>query len=111
MRKAIVLGCAVTAMAATTPAFADTHYMLCFGGGQKALYFSAVYPVGENVKSKNEEPRFNAFVNAKYKTMIHGECHRSGTQASADSDKKIREDGFRNSKPVWNIIETNWAGK
>jgi hypothetical protein len=109
MKMTAVLALAVASMA--TPALADTHYMHCYGGGQKAIYFSAVYPVGETVKGKDEAPRFNAFVQSKYGTMIHSECHRDGKQADADSAKKINENSFRTAKVPYNVVETGWAGK
>jgi hypothetical protein len=110
MNKAAILGFALAAVVGT-PALADTHYMVCWGGGQKAVYFSASYPVGENTKSKDEQPRFNAFVQAKYGTMIHSECHRDGTQAASDSQRKTAENSFRTAKVPYNVVETGWMGK
>jgi hypothetical protein len=110
MNKSAVLA-ALWAAFAATPALADTHYMVCWGGGQKAVYFSAVYPVGEDTKSKDEQPRFNAFVQAKYGTMIHAECHRDGAQAASEAQKKSHVDSFRAAKPPFNVVETGWMGK
>jgi hypothetical protein len=110
MTKAAVLMCAV-AVVASAPAFADTHYMLCFGGGRQALYFSAVFPVPESAKSKDEEPLFAAYVQAKYSTRPGVECHRDQTEASANADKQSREDSFRSGTLPYNIVETGWTGK
>jgi hypothetical protein len=110
MRKAAVLICA-GAVIASAPAFADTHYMLCFGGGRQALYFSTVFPVPDSAKSKDEEPLFAAYVQANYGTRPGVECHRDQTEASADADKKSREESFRSGTPPYNIVETGWAGK
>jgi hypothetical protein len=103
---------AVIALAAAigTPALADTHYMLCFGGGRAALYWSNVFAVPETTKSDASALAFNAFVKARYGTMIHSECHRNGAQAIADADKKTRQGADQGSKFPSKIVETGWTG-
>ncbi|MBS0360509.1 MAG: hypothetical protein JSR98_03945 [Proteobacteria bacterium] len=105
---ALVLALAVLA---ATPALAQTHYMLCFGGGRAALYWSAVFPVPESTKSADSQKAFNAFVQAKYGKAILSECHRNQTQAIADADKKQREASDQTSKYPSKIIETGWTGR
>jgi hypothetical protein len=111
MNKAAVVILASGLLASAQPTIAETHYMFCFGGGPAATYFSAVFPVPDNTRSKDKEPAFNAFVKGKYGTMIHAECHRDQTQANSESAKKLHEDSLRNAKPTaFNIVETGWAG-
>ena len=114
VKKAVVIlaGTLVGALLASSQAFADSHYMYCFGGGRAATYFSANYPVSEDTKSKTEEPKFAAFVKAKYGTTISAECHRDGTEANSANAKKLEEDSLRSAKGAtpFNIVETNWAG-
>jgi hypothetical protein len=110
MKRTLFLA-ATLAAATATPAFADTHYMLCFGGGRAALYWSNVFAVPETTKSDESALAFNAFVKAKYGTMIHSECHRNGTQAIADADKKTRQAADQGSKFPNKIVETGWTGK
>ncbi|HLY04715.1 MAG TPA: hypothetical protein VKR31_03110 [Rhizomicrobium sp.] len=92
-------------------ALADTHYMLCVGGGRAGLYYSAVFPVTEDTKSDATAKAFRAFVSSKYKKMISAECHRNATEAIADADKKIRENSDQKSRFPSKLIETGWTGK
>ncbi|HXZ67875.1 MAG TPA: hypothetical protein VEH07_04740, partial [Alphaproteobacteria bacterium] len=66
--------------------------------------------VPHGTSSVDKAKAFIAFVQSKYGTGISAECHSSGTQASADSDKKIREDVDQTSKFPSKIIETGWMG-
>jgi len=109
MRNATVL-IFTFAMMAGSQALADTRYMFCFGGGQVGLYYSAVFPVPQGTKGADKANAFNAFVKSKYGTMIFSECHIDLSQASANSDKKIREDSDQTSKFPSKLFETRWAG-
>ena len=101
---------AAVALSTASPALAADHYMHCYGGGRAGLYFSNVFAVSEDTKSKDKEPAFNAFVQKKYGVMIHSECHRDGTPALAASAKKINEDADQKSKFPSKLIETGWGG-
>jgi len=110
MNKTLVVLLPLGLMAASQ-ALADTHYELCFGGGRKALYYSAVFPVPAGTKSDDKAKAFNDFVKGRYGTPILAECHSDLTQASAESDKKTREDSDQTSRYPSKLIETGWAGK
>jgi hypothetical protein len=84
--------------------------MICFGGGRSGLYYSAVFPETTGAKTKDKADAFINFVKGKYGTTIIAECHTDSTQASAESDKKIREDADQNSKFPSKLIETGWSG-
>ena len=99
------------AVLASSQAFGDTRYMICFGGGRSGLYYSAVFPVPTGSKDKDMANAFRDFVKGKYAIPIFAECHTDLTQANAESDKKIREDADQNSKFPSKLIETGWSGK
>lgn len=99
------------AVLTTSQALAETRYMICFGGGRAALYYSAVFPVPAGTKDADKATAFNAFVKGKYGKMIFSECHTDLTQANAQSDKKMREDNDQTSKYPSKLIETGWMGK
>ena len=105
------LGREVSWVLAASQAFADTHYVLCYGGGRRALYYSAVFPVPTGTKSDQKAKAFDDFVKGRYGTPILAECHSDLTQASAESDKKSREDNDQTSRFPSRIVETGWAGK
>jgi hypothetical protein len=88
-----------------------TNYRFCFGGGRAALYYSAVFQSDQATKTADTATAFDVFVKGKYGTVIHSECHSSGTEAAATSDKKIREDSDQQSKFPSKLIETGWNGK
>ena len=111
MNKAAVLIVATGLIASSHTTIAATHYMYCFGGGPAATYFSAVFPVSEDTRSRDTQPAFNAFVKGKFGTMIHAECHRDQTKSDSESAKKLAEESLRNAKPKpFNIVETGWSG-
>src|SRR5689334_15038269 len=106
MTRTVLLAAAVLAAATATPALAVDHYMHCYGGGRAGLYFSGVFPVPEGTKGKDKALAFNAFVQKKYGTMVHTECHSDGSPALAASAKKINEESFQKSNVPWKLIET-----
>jgi hypothetical protein len=106
----VSLAACTCAVLASSQAFGDTRYMICFGGGRSGLYYSAVFPVPTGSRDKDEANAFKDFVKSKYGTPIFAECHTDLTQANAESDKKIREDADQNSKFPSKLIETGWSG-
>ena len=109
MNRTVFVIAGVAAMT-SSQALASPRYMLCFGGGRAALYYSNVFPVLEGTKDADAAKAFNAFVKGKYGATIFSECHTDLTQASATSDKKIRESSDQTSKFPSKLIETGWAG-
>ena len=95
----------------SSQAFADTHYMYCYGGGRTALYYSANFPVPQGTKSADTAKVFNAFIQKKYGKTIFSECHSDLTLANSRSAKKITEDSDQKSKFPSKLIETGWSGK
>jgi hypothetical protein len=104
-------GLAFLAVVVSSPALADTRYMLCFGGGRPGLYYSNVFPVPGGTKDADKAKAFNALVSAKYHVKISSECHTDMTLASGTSDKKIREQSDQGSKYPSKLVETGWPAK
>lgn len=110
MRR-IALAVFAFAALSSSSALADTRYMFCYGGGRAGLYYSAVFAVAQGTKSADKEKPFDAFVKAKYGTVIFANCFTDLTQANSQSSKKIREDSDQKSKFPSKLIETGWTGK
>jgi hypothetical protein len=109
--KKIALAVFAFAAVSSTCALADSRHMFCYGGGRAALYYSAIFPVAQGVKSAEKEKAFDAFIKAKYGTVIFAGCYGDGSQADSQSNKKIREDSDQKSQFPSKLIETGWTGK
>jgi hypothetical protein len=110
MKRTLLLAATAAVSTSATPVLAVDHYMHCYGGGRAGLYYSDIFPVPEGTKSKDKALAFNAFVQRKYGTTVHTECHSDGSPALAASAKKITEDSDQKSKFPSKLIETGWKG-
>jgi hypothetical protein len=110
----LALLCMSQAQAGTTGngivPLAKTHYIFCFGGLRKTVYFSKVVVSAPTAISPSLDIPFGNYLTKTFGTGSNdgGQCITAEVMADALNAKKQREADF--VARTWKIVETDWAG-